>query len=881
MIVYSVRKKSLIKPFLPKASNCSLRDKHKALDLVGLFHGFLNVKDRRVYVGWGDSLSLDGNNTVRESYLEASNALSCMGGFPASDVLDFLLRMKQSSKAVRKNPCWAAGFLANSLILKKCFEDKLKQDGIPFDFKAYAGYGFGFLSAIVASKALSLGDGVKLAYHIASLISENKGNYGVVALKGECLDDVVHRLNSVFPNSTEVFESLECGNLGFYKLYVKQSILDKVMSYIFCNFNWEQIEASILATNIKFTPHSNRMLELQIAVSKFIDDYIPIKQPEAPVVSCFGNGLIFSREGIVSDILDMVSKPLNLSQFAYDVKSLTPRSLIEFGRESIAGRIFWQTESKLPYLLYTDEPRSFDDYCKAASYQSVLNFFSFQPLLDKIVRLVLNKCEEQNDKRTPVIITLEGDSGSGKTTLAGFLLEYFSNIGFKVMVDQYGKVPTLDMFLKPSELRHKLRDKVIEDGKLYYDEIDVFDWKAIEQFCCEINLFRESDKEEIVIYVEDAYDQATRTRGLRYFYLNKKMTVFIEGKNAGLCRGSDINFLMMNKNSFLRFIERSQVLSSKELLVNRLWHRLALTPSFERYLKEGKSKKIDDGRSDYVVDISSDIPDNWAVYDGRETKVDRLTKLEAFEFEGMRAEFTYYLGVRSKELMSFLVKDGEGRIVLDFEAGDVSIKIPELIGNAVRAFFYVPDDAGFNTLLSLTRSSQEILQAAAIDVLNERIRPLPFDQMYSYFHRQPFKDKILGFYPSSEDRGVTLNVLFRGKAKGDSLEIEYNKDSRSITKVVVKHFFEKTVLFDSLVSDDGSNLSSIKYPVLGAHFSVVNENPVIRIIVKDSVLPKLKRLFQKETRGFVGGLSWEIYSLTDALYKINGVKEVLLINDNT
>lgn len=222
-----------------------------------------------------------------------------------------------------------------------------------------------------------------------------------------------------------------------------------------------------------------------------------------------------------------------------------------------------------------------------------------EPVCAKIARQVEDSVRNGVPGST-ALISIDGGSGSGKTTIAEEVSRFLKP-GMDAVV-----IP-LDIFLKDRRWRLAVQKLVtgrrlnaeeerlvgdvknnIKPGQSYTGEEDFFDNQAILKMIREIDEFRRSGRDEMVITVREAYDQKTKTVGPRHFKIKKGTVVIFEGKYANeemLQAHYDLRYRLHDDpdRTRARFEIRSRQLSPADADMQIIFYGMSLVPSYEAY----------------------------------------------------------------------------------------------------------------------------------------------------------------------------------------------------------------------------------------------------------------------------------------------------------
>jgi len=340
--------------------------------VAGVFPG---LGSRAAYRDLGRHLLDSGSPEVLEIYRQAARAL----GFPGRP--EKLLPVPENLPAgkLAQQAFIGSAILVHSLALEAHLRNMAARNGIRLDFVAYTGESFGIITSAVASGALSIGDGVKIARAFTPLM--------LVAAEGEVPDEPVAREVAVhLPDSLrgrplvpEPFHVIalngatedlvtaldETGrrypkaDVEIHKHYSDRQANVYVRSGVKADFDGftaglPGIRSEELKKPTKFLAHSERMSGAREALEEFMAaNGIVFAEPGIPVVSNHGAGLLRTAEEVRNGILAITDEVMASRETVATLAGLRPDLVVELGPGDKSVRLLHDNGIAEPVTAYT------------------------------------------------------------------------------------------------------------------------------------------------------------------------------------------------------------------------------------------------------------------------------------------------------------------------------------------------------------------------------------------------------------------------------------------------------------------------------------------------------------------------------------------------
>lgn len=320
--------------------------------LIGIFPG---LGSRSAYRGHADSL-LRGTSPEGRSLLEtAVAALQEQASFT-----DLLLDGTMPSNRIRKQGRIGAGMVATNALLAQRFGELAAESDIEHHFAGFTGESFGMLSAAVASGALGIGDGIRIAEafmpmmllassfdshtadddeFLAKLRSHlppfRAGEYPVeehahvIGLIGdpEDLSELLHEMTTTISRADiEVHKKYSWRQVN---VYVREAYMSRFTTWM---EKFPLVAAQELKEPTTFRAHSNQMRPVRDALNSWIaDQNIIFHDPHTPVLANHQPATLTSGHEIREAILAMTDQVMDSEGTVRQIEQLSPDLILELG----------------------------------------------------------------------------------------------------------------------------------------------------------------------------------------------------------------------------------------------------------------------------------------------------------------------------------------------------------------------------------------------------------------------------------------------------------------------------------------------------------------------------------------------------------------------
>lgn len=342
------------------------------VNVVGFFPG---LGSRSFYQNVGDDLLKSGDDFIEQIYHDSAVAMG-YGERPEKMLITSATLPKGK---MERQGFIGSSFLTHNLVLVAQFCSLMQQYNQSIHFVAHTGESFGLINAAVASGALSIGDGVKIAnfftpyillasecddshfsqsisnYYPHELKEQNliKEPYYVVALRGreKKLAEAYIALQNEFLY-TEI-EKHKVYSRSQINLYVKASI--KSCFDIFMK-KFPSVEVIKLKEPTKFITHSKQLTPLIQGLERFIvDQQIKFLDPHTPLIANHCENLLTHKDDIRSAILAIVDQVMLSSTTARMADKFDADAIIEFGVGNKSVQMLRENEIRTPAFSFPGE----------------------------------------------------------------------------------------------------------------------------------------------------------------------------------------------------------------------------------------------------------------------------------------------------------------------------------------------------------------------------------------------------------------------------------------------------------------------------------------------------------------------------------------------
>lgn len=309
--------------------------KTKNIELHAYFPG---MNSRRSYSNISRDLYEKGNNKVRSIFEDSIEILSKCNQEQRTDYVSrFFFEKELSNDDVDKK--WN-NIGSSMVVYNLALFEHLKTSSSDFLINSVGGESYGMIAAAIASKALSLEDGLKVAnYALGSIYkyahANSVGAWHVVSLAGRSIRHDLNEIQRMFPQGIDVFrwQTLTLEKQEVH-VYIHHTIFNEVKEFINKSFKNAINIKEFKRPTIEIV-HSPKLAAVRIDISNFIvDENIFFLTPDIPIVANNGTGIAASKDDVQNLILDMVNIPMYSAQSFQSLEELIPAStdaIVEFG----------------------------------------------------------------------------------------------------------------------------------------------------------------------------------------------------------------------------------------------------------------------------------------------------------------------------------------------------------------------------------------------------------------------------------------------------------------------------------------------------------------------------------------------------------------------
>ncbi|WP_329048233.1 hypothetical protein OG738_37855 [Amycolatopsis sp. NBC_01488] len=340
--------------------------------VAGVFPG---LGSRAAYRNLGSHLLDSGSPAVLEVYRQAARAL----GFPGRPAKLLLVPENVPTGKLAQQAFIGAAFLVHSVALEARLRDTAAKNGIPLPFTAYTGESFGIIASAVASGALSVGDGVKIARAFTPLVlvaadgevpdepvarevavhlpDALRGRrlvpepFHVIALKGDADDlaAVLDALGKTYPKAdVEVHKRYSDRQVN---VYVRAGVKPDFDAF---TARFPAVRTEELKKPTNFLAHSERMSGVRAALDRFLDaNGIVFTDPHTPVVSNHGAGLLTTAEDVRNGVLALTDEVMASRDTVATLAGLDPDLVVELGLGEKSVQLLNDNGLTAPAVAYT------------------------------------------------------------------------------------------------------------------------------------------------------------------------------------------------------------------------------------------------------------------------------------------------------------------------------------------------------------------------------------------------------------------------------------------------------------------------------------------------------------------------------------------------
>lgn len=299
---------------------------------------FPGMNSRRSYTNISRDLYEKGNAKVRSIFEDSAEILSMHNQEQrTNDVSRFFFEEELSNDDVAKK--WN-NIGSSMTVYNLALFEHLKTSSSDFLINSVGGESYGMIAAAIASNALSLEDGLKVAnYTLGSIYkyahANSVGTWHIVSLVGRSIRHDLNTIHRMFPQGIDVFrwQTLTLEKQEIH-VYIHHSIFNDVKAFINESFKNTINIKEFKRPTIEIV-HSPKLAAARIDISNFIvDENILFLTPDIPIVANNGTGIASSKDEVRNLILDMVNIPMYSAQSFQSIEELIPAStdaIVEFG----------------------------------------------------------------------------------------------------------------------------------------------------------------------------------------------------------------------------------------------------------------------------------------------------------------------------------------------------------------------------------------------------------------------------------------------------------------------------------------------------------------------------------------------------------------------
>ncbi len=320
---------------------------------------FPGMNSRRYYSKVSRDLYDKGNSQVRAIFEDSYEIL--YGGTKngeAPNFSQFFFEDAVSNDDIsEKWNCIGSSMTVYNLAL---FEH-LKTSRGDFYVNSVGGESYGMIAAAIASNALSLEDGLKIANSTLGTIykcahSNNFGLWHIVSLSGNSIRNTLKEVERSFPEGIDVFrwQTLSDDKEEVH-VYINQNIFEEIKNYIKTLFGSGIFFKDFKRPTIEII-HSPKLAPARIDITNFmIDENISFSTPDIPIVANNVTNIASSKNEVRNLILDMVNTPMYSAQsfkFIKEKSSLNTDIIVELGYGQKTRRFIVEHGIKQPFFEY-------------------------------------------------------------------------------------------------------------------------------------------------------------------------------------------------------------------------------------------------------------------------------------------------------------------------------------------------------------------------------------------------------------------------------------------------------------------------------------------------------------------------------------------------
>ena len=339
---------------------------------VGFFPG---LGSRDAYRDLGRTLLDPPTPGVSALYRRAAEAL----GRPHQPEALLFLPGNVPTQRLERQGFIGAASLVHGLVLLAHLQASTAARGASLNFIAHTGESLGILTAAVASGALSLRDGTRIARAFTPmLLVAAEGSDGQEPIGREmaahlpantrdeaCVAEPSHVI-ALVGNPDDLAELLRdvaavhpTRDVEVHKLYSRRQRNVYVRTGVKHRFDQllrrhPGIEARELKAPTTFLAHSARMLAARRGLENFLDAHdIEFHDPQTPVISNHGAGLLTTGDDVRGAVLALADQPMASQTTVETLAELGPDVVIELGPGGRSVQLVEDNDADVPVTAYT------------------------------------------------------------------------------------------------------------------------------------------------------------------------------------------------------------------------------------------------------------------------------------------------------------------------------------------------------------------------------------------------------------------------------------------------------------------------------------------------------------------------------------------------
>ncbi len=305
---------------------------------IALHAYFPGMNSRRSYSNISRYLYEKGNKQVRSIFENSAEILSQNSQEQeTNDVSRFFFERELSNNDIAKK--WN-NIGSSMTVYNLALFEHLKTSSSNFLINSVGGESYGMIAAAIASNALSLEDGLKVAnFTLGSIYkyahANSVGTWHIVSLVGRSIRHDLKEIQRTFPQGIDVFrwQTLTLEKQEVH-VYIHNSVFNEVKVFINKLFKNAIKVKEFKRPTIEIV-HSPKLVGARIDISNFIvDENILFSTPDIPIVANNGTGIASSKDDVRSLILDMTNIPMYSAQSFQSIEKLIPANtdaIVEFG----------------------------------------------------------------------------------------------------------------------------------------------------------------------------------------------------------------------------------------------------------------------------------------------------------------------------------------------------------------------------------------------------------------------------------------------------------------------------------------------------------------------------------------------------------------------